>query len=148
MWFSRITFLPEKSLLLPSFSLACTGSIFVSINKSRDEIWCHGNNKCICDNRKNSNAFQNPIPYSCMIRKMCYLQKKNQGPKDFKYCILWSNCPITQKLYSFYQRHWLKIIFLLSSKTSVDQIYVLIGVTQWVASSSKMLMKLWLHQIP
>lgn len=83
---------PQKSLLLSSFSLASTRSIFVSINKARDEIRCHCYNKRICDNGKNSNAFQDPVPDACSTRRVCLLQKK-QEPKCLKYCMIWSSCP-------------------------------------------------------
>lgn len=82
----------NKALLLSCFSLASTGSIFVSINKARDEIWCHCYNKCICDNWKNSNAFQNPIPDACSTRTACLLQEK-QEPKCLKYCMIWNSFP-------------------------------------------------------
>lgn len=83
---------PQKSLLLSSFSLASTRPIFVSINKARDEIRCHCYNKRICDNGKNSNAFQDPVPDACSTRRVCLLQKK-QEPKCLKYCMIWSSCP-------------------------------------------------------
>lgn len=89
----NICFLPPKKiLLLSSFSLASTRSIFVSINKARDEIRCHCYNKRICDNGKNSNAFQDPVPDACSTRRVCLLQKK-QEPKCLKYCMIWSSCP-------------------------------------------------------
>lgn len=74
------------------FSLASTRSVFVSINKARDEIRCHCYNKCICDNRKNSNAFQDPVPDACSTRTVCLLQEKWE-PKCLKHCIIWSSFP-------------------------------------------------------
>lgn len=117
-------FSPKKSLLLSSFSLASTRSIFVSINKARDEIWCHSYNKCICDNREDSNAFQDPIPDSCSTRRVCQLQEK-WAPKCLRYCTLWSTCP-----------HHLKSFYVVSIQESLSKnnfSYWTTG-TQWTCS--------------
>ena len=48
------------NLLLPSFSLARTRSILISIHQARDKVRCDRYHKCICNNGENSNAFKNP----------------------------------------------------------------------------------------
>ena len=60
------------NLLLPSFSLARTRSILISIHQARDKVRCDRYHKCICNNGENSNAFKNPIPNSYSKRSVSY----------------------------------------------------------------------------
>lgn len=58
------------NLLLPSFSLACTRSIFISVHQARDKVRCYRYDKRICNYREDSNAFKNSIPNSCCKRSV------------------------------------------------------------------------------
>lgn len=58
------------NLLLPSFSLTCTRSIFISIHQARDKVRCYRYDKRVCNNRENSNAFKNSIPNSYSNRNV------------------------------------------------------------------------------
>lgn len=57
-------------LLLPSFPLACTRSILISVHQARDKVRCDRYDKCVCNNRENSNAFKNSIPNSYSKRSV------------------------------------------------------------------------------
>lgn len=59
-----------QHLLLPGFSLARTRSIFISIHQARDKVRCYCYDKCIRNNRENSDAFQNSIPNSYSNRNV------------------------------------------------------------------------------
>lgn len=56
------------NLLLPSFSLARTRSILISIHQARNKVRCYRYDKRICNYRENSNAFKNSVPNSCSKR--------------------------------------------------------------------------------
>lgn len=58
------------NLLLPSFSLARTRSILVSIHQARDKVRCDRDDKCVGNNRENSNAFKNSIPNAYSKRRV------------------------------------------------------------------------------
>lgn len=60
----------SRHLLLPGFSLARTRSVFISIHQARDEVRCYCYDKCIRDNREDSDAFENSIPDSCLNRNV------------------------------------------------------------------------------
>lgn len=62
--------IPSWHLLLPGFSLARTRSIFISIHQARDEVRCYCYDERICNNREDSNAFENSIPNSCLNRNV------------------------------------------------------------------------------
>lgn len=50
--------------------MARTRSILVSIHQARDKVRCDRDDKCVGNNRENSNAFKNSIPNAYSKRRV------------------------------------------------------------------------------